>query len=301
VGKWQLSGDLKAPYHFGFGEYCLWQIQAREQRYWQPRIIENEKLRTDVADRYGPDVFCDYINDFIKRKKDQPFFLYFPMCLTHSPFCPTPESPGPKNEKRTTPAFFADMVHYMDNIIGRIVATLDQLKLRENTLILFTGDNGTGRGIQSRLGKKIIKGGKGQMTDAGTRVPLIAHWKGTTPVGKECHDLIDFSDFMPTLAEMAKAPLPNDRVIDGRSFLPQLRGEKGNPREWIFCHYWGNGRQKEKTREFVRNQRWKLYDDGSMFDVLNDPLEQNSQPSEELDSEASKCKKRFRKVFASLK
>ncbi len=299
-GKWQLAGTYEKPYKLGFDEYCLWQIQGRDQRYWQPRIVENGKLREDYMDRYGPDVYCDYILDFIQRKKDNPFFVYFPMCLTHDPFCPTPDSEGPKNEKRKSPKFFADMVHYMDKIVGRIVNKLNDLQLRENTLILFTGDNGTHRSITSQINGQTIQGGKSQMTDAGTHVPLIANWKGTAPSGIVNDDLIDFSDFLPTFAEASGAELP-DVTIDGRSFLPQVRGEKGNPREWIFCHYWGRGREKEKTREYVRNQRWKLYDDGSFYDVKNDPLEKSPLNVEDLEKEIKQIRQKLQEAMHSLK
>jgi arylsulfatase A-like enzyme len=134
------------------------------------------------------------------------------------------------------------MVAYADKIVGRIVKALDELGLREETLLLFTGDNGSPRGINSTMGQKVIKGGKGYTTDAGTHVPLIANWKGTIPVGQTCEDLVDFTDFLPTLLQISGAEFPLDTVLDGRSFVPQLLGKIGNPRDWIFCHYdpkWG--------------------------------------------------------------
>jgi arylsulfatase A len=141
----------------------------------------------------------------------------------------------------------------MDVLVGRIVSTLDELGLRENTLILFTTDNGTPREfitrvvngkykeepISSKLGDKTVVGGKGKLTDAGTKVPLIANWLGTTPAGRVCDDLIDFSDFMPTFAELAGTTPPKDRPIDGVSFAPQLMGKRGNPRQWAYCQRGG--------------------------------------------------------------
>jgi arylsulfatase A-like enzyme len=120
--------------------------------------------------------------------------------------------------------------------------------------------------------KRIVRGGKGTPTDAGTHVPFIVNWRGTSPPGKVNDDLIDFSDFYPTLAQLARAEIPENLTIDGQSFLSQIKGEKGVPREWIFCHYdphWG----KWKPSRYVRNKRWKLYDDGRLFDVFADPLE----------------------------
>ena len=130
------------------------------------------------------------------------------------------------------------MVTYMDKIVGRIVDRVGELGLRENTLVIFTSDNGTNRNIKSRmLDGRIIQGDKGNTTDAGTRVPLIANWPGVIPSGKVCGDLVDFSDFVPTFADLTGSSIPDDMILDGQSFLPQLRGKKGKPRKWIFCHY----------------------------------------------------------------
>jgi len=132
----------------------------------------------------------------------------------------------------------------------------------DNTIILFTGDNGTDQRVTTDTRRGPVQGGKGLMTDGGTHVPLVALYPRRTTPGAVRSDLIDFSDFLPTLAEAAGTSLPKDRRIDGISFLPQLSGQKGKPRSWVFCHYWGFGRRKKETQEFVRNARWKLYGDG---------------------------------------
>ncbi len=311
VGKWQLYGSVNQrpevrgtgtyPDKAGFDEFCLWQIEQRGSRYKDPAIVQNGKAREDLEDQYGPDVFCDYTLDFIERHRGRPFFVYYPMALVHSPFVPTPDSKDwaanvHKNDKK----YFADMVAYMDEIVGRIVQKLDEFGLRENTLILFTGDNGTSQGIDSEMSGRIIRGGKGDTTDAGTHVPLIANWKGTAPARKVCHDLIDFSDFLPTLAEAAGVSLPEGVTIDGRSFLPQLRGHKGYPRDWTFCHYepkWGQWKRKR----FVRDKRWKLYDSGQFFNVQADPLEENPIDRGKGHPEAAQVRKRLQTVLDSVK
>ncbi|MHC4659581.1 MAG: sulfatase-like hydrolase/transferase [Planctomycetota bacterium] len=195
----------------------------------------------------------------------------------------------------------------MDKLIGRIVSTLDELGLRQNTLILFTTDNGTPREfitkavdgkyieepIISKVGDNTIIGGKGKLTDAGTRVPLIANWPGTTPAGKVCDDLIDFSDFMPTFAELAGTTPPKDRVVDGVSFAPQLKGKKGNPRAWAYC--------QSGAKAWVRTKRWKLYRDGRLYDMQNDHLEKSPILPHTDRAETSKIRKRLRAVLGSLK
>ena len=102
AGKWQLNGvqtkeegyaDTNRPNHFGFDEYCLWWLTEKGSRYANPRIVQNGKLVKTTSDDYGPDIVSDYITDFIERNKEQPFFIYYPMLLVHSPFQPTPDSP----------------------------------------------------------------------------------------------------------------------------------------------------------------------------------------------------------------
>lgn len=262
-------------------------------------MIQNGKSRDDLQGKYGPDVSCDYALDFIERHKTGPFLVYFPMALVHSPFVPTPDSKDWKKPKhKNNTKYFADMVAYMDKIVGRIVSKLGELGLRENTLFLFTGDNGTHKSIKSKMPDGIIQGDKGQTTDAGTRVPLIANQPGVVPAGKVNGDLVDFSDFVPTFAEAAGTEIPSDMPEDGRSFLPQLRGEKGNPREWIFCHYDPKWLGRKKATRFVRDKRWKLYAAGDLYDVPADTLEKNPNPP---GPEAATARKRLQAVLDSMK
>jgi arylsulfatase A-like enzyme len=203
------------------------------------------------------------------------------MALTHGPFNPTPRSAdwARGNRLKNDPKYFGDMVQYMDEVAGRIIRKLDELKLRERTIILFYSDNGTPREIQSRMGGRMVKGGKGLTTDAGTHVPMIASWKGTAPAGEVLDDMIDSVDFLPTLAEAGDARRPS--VCDGQSFLPQLRGEKGNPRDHLFWHYDprpGWDKKSYRLHRFARDKRYKLYEDGRMYDVPADPLEETALP-----------------------
>jgi arylsulfatase A len=318
AGKWQLNGieefpnweDASRPVHFGFDEYCLWQLTKKRnegERYANPLVEQSGQPATLRSDQYGPDVFCDYLLDFVERKSGQPFFAYYPMALTHCPFWPTPDSPAWADPSARRPGHeywgeaenFGDMVKYMDKTVGRLVQKLDALGIRDDTLIIFTTDNGTDKPITSKLGDRNIKGGKGEFTDAGTRVPLIINWRGTTPSGVVYDDLIDFSDFLPTLAEAAGAAMPSDRIIDGHSFFPRIRGEKGNPREWVFCHYWGNGRKKAEAREFVRDKRWKLYDNGDLYD-LNADIDEKT-PIVKMSTETEAAQQRLQGAFETVR
>jgi len=197
------------------------------------------------------------------------------MILVHGPFVPTPDSAD--RTCRDEQGNYEDMVAYMDRSIGKIVAQLEELNLAKNTLLLFTGDNGTPRQIRSNLDVVQIRGGKGSTTDAGTRVPLIGYWPGKMPASKVCEDLVDFSDVLPTIAQVAGAELPKGAILDGVSFAPQLLSEQGTPREAIYCYYWPTPLRgsTKKAKIFARDKRWKLYADGNLFDVSNDVLEKN--------------------------
>ena len=126
-------------------------------------------------------------------------------------------------------------------------------------------------------------GGKGLTTDAGMRVPVIANWKGVTPHGRVLHDLVDSTDFLPTMFDAIGAKLPAGRKVDGQSFLPQLRGGKGTPRQWMYCHYDprpGHDKEQFHLQKFARDQRFKLYSDGRMFEIDRDVLEQHPLASD---------------------
>ncbi|MCP3962455.1 MAG: sulfatase-like hydrolase/transferase [bacterium] len=272
-GKWQLGADRELISQFGFDEYCLWWLENKSPRYGNVgELIRNGEVLPGGKGEYGPDVISGFLIDFIEQHRERPFFCYYPMLLPHDPFEATPRS-APEAEDRA--ALFGDMVVYLDEIVGRIVAKLDEAGLRDDTLILFTSDNGTSPKITSSTTSGEVRGGKYRMTDTGTHVPLIANWRGFSPPGAVCDDLVDFSDFLPTLAEATGAEPPADRVIDGRSFLPQVRGQAGKPREWVFCHYPRRRDDPEKTRAYIRDKRWKLYDNGKMYDLSVDPLERS--------------------------
>ena len=316
AGKWQLSKDSKMPAYFGFDEHCVWNMTPRKEtsviangRFAHPLIERNHAVLPDeyIEDRYGPDICCDYLLDFIERKKDVPFFAYYPMILVHSPFVPTPDSPewqdkNRRDEKDTR--YFADMVAYADKLVGKIMDKLEALDLLENTLVIFTSDNGTHRKITSQIEGDIeIAGGKGTMPDAGTHVPLIAYWKGVTPGGVVLDDLVDFSDFLPTLTELADVPIPEGMPCDGHSFLPQIKGEKGNPRDWVFCYY--NPRVpfadfQAHAGQFVRDQRFKIYHDGRFYDVPADFLEKNHLIKGDGDVEMETAREHLQAVMDTM-
>jgi arylsulfatase A len=304
-GKWQLGADPGAPQHFGFDESYLWQHTRRPARYANPGMEHNDKELDFSQGEYGPKLVNDFALDFITRHKGKPFFLYYPMILTHNPFQPTPDSPewdpttqGEKAKQHDK--HFADMTAYMDKMVGRLIHRLDELGVRENTLLLFTGDNGTHSKITSRFKGADYQGGKGTTTRHGTHVPLIASWPAQMKSGSVNGDLISTADFLPTLCEAAGVAVPD--TVDGVSFLPQLKGEAGSPREWLYCWYSPRQRTDLTVREFAFDLRYKLYRDGRFYDLTADPSENKAMKADDgLSGEAAAAAKKLGGVLEKFK
>lgn len=297
TGKWQLGQNVELPRTFGFDEHCLWQHTRRPPRYANPGLEINGKQKDYTNGEYGPDIVNDYALDFITRHKEKPFFLHYPMMLTHDPYQPTPDSkdwdPRARGEAvNRKPEHFADMVAYMDKLIGKLIARLDELGIRDNTLVLFLGDNGTGAGTRSMMGERLVIGGKGKTIATGMHVPLIASWPGKVPAGKVCADLVDSTDFLPTICDAAGVTMPAELKIDGRSFLPQLRGEAGKPREWIYSWYSRDG-STAGAREFAFDHAYKLYRTGEFHELRKDPDERRPLTVNGLEGEAAAAAKRL--------
>ncbi len=311
AGKWQLGSE--DPGAMGFDawlKYNVGQDRVINQNYfWDPRsqvadrITEGGRTWEPQTDsNYGPDIIVDFINGFVNTNKEGPFFVYYPMLLTHEPFQPTPDSEDKdfmslKDKAYTDAKWFPDMVAYMDKCVGRIVDNLKEQGVLDNTLILFVGDNGTGYHPAKFKGGVAI-GTKGKMTDGGTRVPLIAYWPDGMEGERSSDDLVDLSDFYPTLAQAAGVPVPEG--IDGVSFLPEIMGEEGTPRDWAFIFYTPNQPGDKPVAYWARTQRWKLYDDGRLIDVLNDPKEEAPIAESEGTPESREARALLQGAFDEL-
>jgi len=243
------------------------------------------------------------------HKEGKPFFAYFPMALAHDVTddlkWQVPYVPGKDRWMD-----YGEMIASMDSTVGKLVATLDRLGIRKETVVIFTGDNGTASRSKLRhLGKKggkyeyekvvvtrkgkNIPGGKGSLKDTGTRVPLIVSWPDTVKEGTVNQDLVDFSDWLPTLAELAGAKLAPDRPLDGQSFANSFRGIEGPRRSYAFSE--SRGKQG-----FVRDQRWKLYANGKMFDLRQDPMEKKALTENPGSKEAISAKIRLARSLSEL-
>lgn len=285
IGKWnQLPLE---PSDWGFDEYLRFNASGQ---YWHtqvPYYTKNGK-REDLGSRYIPDVMHDFLVDFITRHKDQPFYAFYSMAHVHGPILRTPDT------KPGTTDFYADNVAYMDKLVGKLVDELEKLKLREKTLIVFVGDNGTAepQADNSTVRGRRLSGQKGSLLEGGSRVPMIANWPGTAPAGRTVKDLVDFSDFMATFAALGGAKLPSGVTIDGQNFEHVLRGTSGKSRDWVYVELNGGW--------YVRDMRYKLRGNGELLDLSDGPFVEKVIPADTTDADALAAKKRLQAVLDKL-
>ncbi|MBI3850017.1 MAG: sulfatase [Verrucomicrobia bacterium] len=292
-GKWHLGDD--GPHHPG-------------KRGFDEAIVSADKhfdFKTNPRTDYPPgtylaDFLTDKATDFIRRHKDGPFFLYLPHFAVHSPheaktgliakFKPKPPAGGHHDPT------YAAMIYSVDESVGRIVALLDELKLAEKTLVIFSSDNGGVGGYEREGIKKAngitdnapLRGGKGMLYEGGIRVPYIFRWPGKIPKGTVCDTPINSVDLYPTLLEVAGAsPSPN-YPLDGESYLKLLTsgGKATLNREAIYWHfpgYLGAGENTWRTTPVgaIRSGDWKLlefFEDGrlELYNLRDDLGEKNN-------------------------
>lgn len=312
AGKWQIDDfrvEPNAMRDAGFDEWCMWTgYEAHNppsaHRYWDAFINIKGKGSQAYTGQFGPDIYCDYLIDFIGKHKDQPMLLYYPMALTHGPLTTTPDNKDETNKRR----LFAGMVRYTDKLVDRLVAAIDEASLRENTIIIFTTDNGTGGISNSRLGH-VVRGGKTKMSEQnGTAMPFIVNCPGTVPSGVETDALIDFTDILPTFAELGDGKLPAKRKVDGKSFAPLILGKaKDSPRKWIISMGGGpaklrDGRVVPKLvydDRVIRDKRFKLWIDTNrkpikLYDLKTDPWEEQNL----IDSNDPKARAALKRLSA---
>ena len=288
IGKW---GQLPlGPAEFGFDEHLkfqgsgiYWSSQAKGKNY----VVNTQSV--PLRDKeYLPDVMHRHVVDFMTRNREKPFYLYYSLSHIHGEILPTPDSAPDSKD------LYADNIAYMDKLMGQLVAELDRLKLREKTLIVFFGDNGTGGNYSDRatVNGRRLSGAKGDMLEGGALVPMIVNWPGKTPAGKICTDMVDSTDFFPTFAEFAGAKLPGKTVIDGRSMAAQFRGEKGQPRDWAFVQLARNW--------YVRSTGWKLNQAGELYDMSGAPWGEKLAPADTKDPAALAARQRLSAALAQL-
>ncbi|PHX84716.1 MAG: hypothetical protein CK538_10550 [Opitutia bacterium] len=257
----------------------------------------NEKKLTMTDAEYMPDLMQKSALDFINASQSKPFFLYYSLSFVHSQILPTPDSAPPAPGTDAAARYvqlYNDNITYMDKLVGKLLAELDRLKLRDNTVVFFMGDNGTAKANADRatIGGRRIVGQKGGMEEGGGLVPFVVSWPGVTAAGRLNENFTDASDLLPTFAEIAGAPLPGNRVIDGKSLLPQIKGDTKSPRTWAFTQLGENFH--------VREAGWKLNQASQLFDMKNAPFEEIPVPADSKDTAAVAARQRLSAALAEL-
>jgi arylsulfatase A len=288
-GKW--SQLPLQPSDWGFDEYLRFNGSGK---YWNTQ--DGNKTYTlngqeiPLKDKeYLPDTMQKFAFNFIKTNKSKPFYLYYAISHVHAEILPTPDSAPDSKD------LYADNIAYMDKIVGQLIAELDRLHLRDNTLIVFAGDNGTAaeNAARSTVHGKPIIGQKATMLECGALVPCIASWPGVVPADKVSKNLLNITDFLPTLADIGGATLPQGLVVDGKDFAPQLKGkEDGWPRSWIFVElgkHW-----------YDRDMNWKLNEASELFDMRNAPFAETKVAADTKDEVAINERKYLQSVLDQL-
>ena len=293
AGKWQINDfrlEPNALEKHGFDDWCMWTgYEAGNppsgERYADAYIHTRAGSKA-YRGKFGPDVYCDFLVDFIHANKAKPMMIYFPMVLTHGPLVPTPDEPKATGKTARLKA----MVNYTDKLVGRLVKAVDDAGIRKNTIIIFTTDNGTGGGVRGTIGGVRPTGGKASNYEGGVCEPFIVNCPGTVAAGVDTDALTDFSDLLPTFAELGGAPLPKGVTLDGKSFAPLLLGKADDsPRDWILAMGHGAARLDAKgvrgrsdyMDRVLRDKRYKVWLDkgpkiSRLYDLKTDPMEKNN-------------------------
>lgn len=228
AGKWQINDFRLEPNilnEVGFDEYCMWTgyeagTPQSGKRYWDPYIHTKEGSKT-YKGKFGEDVFTDFIIDFMAENKENPFMVYYAMCLPHGPLVSTPLEPNVESKMDKHKA----MVRYTDHILERLTMSLDSLGIRENTIIIWTTDNGTAGNIKGRRNGINVQGGKTLLTENGINAPYIVNAPGLVPAGKVSDALIDCTDIFPTFVDLAGGKMLENYEFDGVSFADVILGK----------------------------------------------------------------------------
>lgn len=320
TGKWQMDGGDESIKKMGFDDYLVFdpfvgdenddENNKNDYRYKNPKLYSNSVFlpTNETEGKYSEDLFTEHICKFINDNRAvAPLFVYYSMSLCHRPYSPTPDNPEFESWQPTIdagkPKFFPSMVEYMDKMVGRIIKTLEDLKMINDTYIIFTGDNGTPTDISSLFQGQTIVGGKGNTNEYGTHVPLVIYCPANVGRGIIKSNLIDFTDFLPTLADIAKISIPVDfGPLDGHSFYQQLNGSSADTRDWIFGYWKPSSTSDTRFKRYAQNYSYKLYDstfNKNFFNIKTDKPEVS--PLRTLSPEETIIKNKLQNVLDSLK
>jgi arylsulfatase A-like enzyme len=301
VGKWQIDNLYDHPSvlrEHGFERWCVWPgsidrermnpiefqdfmqaVETRnseqvlalnrgiESRYWDPVLNIDGKVQR-FSGAFGPDRCQDFARQFIQTHVDHPFFLYYPMVLTHgiSMKQPVVGVPPHRQPLGTDIEGYREMVRYVDKQVAELVEHLESLQIRRKTLLILATDNGSESLFHAGFRGHTLAGGLYTTRESGINVPLIFHWPGTIAAGLRGR-LSDFTDLFPTICDFAGVPLPKGTIIDGHSHRPFLVGEAeaqpGKPFALTQHH-------RDRVARFGN---FKLHSDGRFYRIEDELIE----------------------------
>lgn len=315
AGKWQFDGGINSIQSLGFDSHCVitpFAATAKNDEYFRyknPHIYQDGMYLPDeqTSGKYGDDMFGDYMYEFIDSVANQPFFILYTLGLCHFPFCPTPDNPefdawDPALHHSDT-KFFPSMVKYLDKKIGQLISKLRATGLDDRTVIMFLSDNGSPNAIKSYFNDTLINGGKDLTKETGTHVPLIVYDPQMVSNTHFNGNLIDFTDFLPTIADFAGIEVPsNYGKIDGVSFFPGLTNNS-RIRDWVFCHWKPNSSSTQRFQRFVQNKEYKLYDSTNnkyFFHYSEDLFERYPISDNHLTAREFEIKRQFEQILSQM-
>ena len=265
IGKWHLGHSPVAhlPTHRGFDQYLgllysndmipPWVKTERPlQLFKNDDAIEHVTDQSRLTERYTNEAVR-----FIRESGNNPFFLYVPYAMPHLPLAASARTKG-----KSAAGFYGDVIEELDWSAGEILRTLKEQRIDNDTLVIFTSDNGPWNDLPPRMlqqgnewwhtgSKSLLRGSKGSTFEGGFRVPALARWPGRIPARQTIRGMAAALDWFPTLASLAGAALPKDRVYDGADLMPVLTGQAAEPPRQEFFFFLGD------TLEAVRQGPWK--------------------------------------------
>lgn len=319
AGKWQLGNGDAAARQMGFDNYLLFDpfTDADETggtvRYKNPQLYKNGAYlpKSQTNGKYADDMFVDYISQFVDSNKSKPFFVYYPLSLCHMPFCPTPDDPqyaawNPLKDK-SNKKYFPSMVKYMDKKIGEVITKIKDAGLSQNTIFVFSGDNGTPPSIYSQFQGRSIEGGKRLPTEFGVHVPLVVSGPSLIAPGIIQPAIVDYSDFFTTFTDIAgisSATLATAGLLDSKSFYPYLVSNTPTAaRTWSYCYWKPDLSIPKQNKHFVQDIAYKLYDStnaNKFFNISVDSFEKAPLRSNQLTPYEKGVKKNFQDIIAAM-
>jgi len=285
-GKWHLGDQPQfLPTEHGFDEYFgipysndMWPKQNNWQFPYLP-ILNNKEVvdtvRTMEDQAQLASLFTEHAIDFIRQNKDQPFFVYLPHAFIHEPRAARSEFMGDAE------TVIEAQIEEIDWSVGQIMQTLRKEGLEDNTLVLFTSDNGGADG--SSMGP--LRGGKGTVWEGGFRVPTLAWWPGTIPSASATEEVATAMDLLPTFANLAGIEVPDDRIIDGENISDLLKrpSEASSPHEHFYYYI-------KDELSAVRSGSWKFIQPDKLFNLEND-ISESLNVAEEYPEIVERLKK----------